>query len=91
MKSPEKVKDDIYNTLGFNTKEKEREESSSEASVDRKELKKKDPDYYNFLYHDTDSQLGMGDRYVSEMRQIGREVKPAHRGSNTQRTSPKAS
>uniref|UniRef100_A0A7S3JNB3 Uncharacterized protein n=1 Tax=Euplotes harpa TaxID=151035 RepID=A0A7S3JNB3_9SPIT len=78
---------DILNFLDPLNKNKE--EATSEVSETKQELKARDPDYYNLLYHDTDSQLGVEDRYVSENRAMGRDAK--HFGTNHMMTmSPRS-
>lgn len=62
---------------------------SSEESVERKVLKKNDPDYYNLLYHDSESQMGGTGRYLSEMREIGKDIRHPHQVSKTTQPSPR--
>ena len=48
------------------------------------------PEYKNIIYHDSNSQVGAEERYISENKEIGRDIKGAKTSRITQ-ISPKGS
>lgn len=71
--APLKVDRDVYETNDPKRHLLSNDESSDEE-IAKKELQKKDPKYYNLLYHDEDQEAAKA-RYTSEMREIGRDIK----------------
>lgn len=63
----------------------------NEPPVIEKHAPKAKAEYRNFMYNDTNSQVGVEDRYVSEMKEIGREIAKTSNAALTSRRSPIAS
>lgn len=42
------------------------------------------------LYHDSNSQLGVEDRYVSEMKAMGKDAKPSQFAEGSPNVSPRS-
>lgn len=89
----EKNIDEIMKMLDRN-KGKDDLDLSSEDSLPKHEAPSpvkspKQPQYKNLLYHDSDSQVGTQDRYVSEMRAMGNDTRPLKKEYQTAQASPK--
>jgi hypothetical protein len=61
----------------------------NEPPVLDKNAPKTKAEYSNFMYHDSDSQFGIENRYLSEMKEIGRNIKPSEYAATTSGRSPK--
>jgi hypothetical protein len=75
-----------------NRKQTKFEDASSddnEPPVVDKNAPKTKADYSNFMYHDSDSQFGIENRYLSETKEIGRDFKPTNYAPTKSGQSPR--